>query len=304
MLLQYGRDYRIRVLPDGFKQLVPVPESAERWELIYYPKLEELLAAWDASSEARKEAMQQLIRHWGHRATVVALAPEARASFSAKVMRWLEIYRREFPNSNYLSPLYHSVAVMLLSSDPRQALAFVRETSARHASGSLLDVLRRKRFAGLERLFEGHLQPVELFWTELQEIAPELGDRSRYRGKVVLISMTPVTWATHIPTLEKLYAEHSAAGLEIIQIAQYNTNSAAPPEQRDRAAMERFIAAKGWRWKVIWDPNGQDGIREKWGMNSYPAHFVIGRDGRIFNYRGGALDYIDDIPRALAQPTQ
>lgn len=285
VLLQYGRDHRINVLPDGkSRQLVSVRESREAWEQKYYPMLEELLAARDASADARRTALEQLI-DFGAGSVHSGTLEESLAT-TRKTLGFFETLRTLVPRSPMIPGLYHRTAKMLNAVDPEQSRAFAQDAISRHGSQDRFDVLVREKMAGQLRLIEAQAKPSELLWTDLAAMEPSLRDSSKYRGKLILVAMMPVSWDGYTARLEKLYADHHGGGLEIIQVAYRNTVVSAPPEQREKSAMEEFVAGKKWPWPVIWDAGGHfGGFAGKWGQNTLPAYFLIGRDGRIVNDR-------------------
>ena len=289
LTLQYGRNQRVQVLRDGTKQLVP--EAAERaaWDRKYYPWLEELVAARDASERARTDALRQLIEYGAF--SVRRGEPDTEPALPAKVVAWMERYERENPNSSVLASLYRTVAMMLNAVEPPRGTRFLQEKRAAHAKEDVADVMLRQRLDRYLRYMTGHEQPVDELWRQLQMLEPTLADASFYRGKVVLIASLAVDWGSRTMELEELYRKYHDAGLEIVHVAYYNANRSAPPEQRDKAAMQRYVAAKQWPWRVIWDPKDRpdESFAEYWGQNTIPAMFLIGRDSRIAPERIGKL---------------
>ncbi|MBL9201261.1 MAG: TonB family protein [Opitutaceae bacterium] len=289
LTLQYGRNQRVQVLRDGTKQLVP--EAAERaaWDRKFYRWLEELVAARDASQRARTDALRQLIEHGAFR--VFRGEPDTEPALPGKVVDWMERYERENPSSSVLASLYRTVATMLNAIEPPRGTRFLQEKRAAHAKEDVADVMLRQRLDRYLRYMTGQEQPVDELRRQLQALEPTLADASFYRGKVVLIASLAVDWGSRTMELEELYRKYHDAGLEIVQIAYYNANRSAPPEQRDKAAMQRFVAAKQWPWRVVWDPKDSpdESFAQHWGQNTIPAMFLIGRDGRIAPERIGKL---------------
>lgn len=299
VLLPHGRDHEKRTLESGEQQLVPVTASLEQWEQRYYPMLEALIVARDAGREARSQALRQLITY--HSRRVQTEPPENNAATVTKVQGWLRTFQLEFYDSGALLPLYHRVAGMLTLVDPVQCRVFLNELYYRHDPTGGVNHLIHEEITGRQRVLDGIAKPVDSLWTQLKELDPTFRDLSRYRGKVVLIVMGPVSWPAHSTLWEKLYAKYHAEGFEIVQIVPHNPGGLGSAAEHDKAAMEKFVAAKGWPWRVVWDPKGyhQD-FAASWGQQSYPSYLLIGRNGRIINYRGEPNSYAAHIPAALA----
>jgi hypothetical protein len=300
LLLQYGRNHIVNVLRDGSRNLIQEPVERAAWERKYYPWLEELVAANDASKGARSDALRQLIDYTA--ANVDRGAPDAEKSI-ARVLAWTDRFERENPNSGRLTTLYRTVALMLSTVDPQRGIQFLNEKRAAHGQDSAADIDFRKRLDRTLRFAVGQQQPVTELWQQLKGFDPALIDESAYRGKVVLIAFLAVDWSSRTVELEELYRKYHDAGLEIVQVAYYNSNRTAPPEQRDKAAMRRYVAARQWPWRVVWDPKDSppEGFWDYWGLNSVPAFFVIGRDGCIAHPRAGKLTLDQQITDELAR---
>ncbi|MDP3069364.1 MAG: hypothetical protein Q8N18_03705 [Opitutaceae bacterium] len=133
----------------------------------------------------------------------------------------------------------------------------------------------------------------------MRQLNPVVGDRNRYRGKVVLIALGPVTFDTLWETLEDLHARHHAAGLEILQVAPFNRAIGHPPEPEQRKAMEAIVSEPRWPWPVLWNQKGHDDLAARWGHHRIPAWILIGRHGRIIGVSGVPLSV--SIPRELAR---
>jgi len=301
VLLQYGRNDHVQVLRDGSKQLVPDSAEREAWNQKYFPWLEQLIAASDASASTRAEALRQLIEQAALR--VRRADPDSATTFPTKVLAWLERYEGENPASGALPSLYRTVAMMFNAIDPSQCMRFLREKRAAHGSDNFVDVQIRKSIDCFLRLARAQEEPVPLLWEQLQGFAAAPLDRSVYRGKVVLIAWLAVDWSSRTVELKELYRKYHDEGFEIVQVAYYNANRTAPAEQRDRAAMERYVRGKGWPWRVVWDPKDsfEESFAQFWGMDTIPSLFVMTRDGRIARQRAGRLTLDNQIADELAR---
>jgi thiol-disulfide isomerase/thioredoxin len=111
-------------------------------------------------------------------------------------------------------------------------------------------------------------------------------DLSKMKGKVVLVDF----WATwcgpciaEMPNVIKAYGEYHDKGFEVIGISL----------DQDKGALEKFIADKKMTWPQYFDGKGWGNeISTGFGINSIPATFLIGKDGKIAatDLRGPALD--------------
>ena len=112
-----------------------------------------------------------------------------------------------------------------------------------------------------------------------------------YRGKVVLVDF----WATwcppciaELPHVLETYRKFNDKGFEIIGISL----------DSDKEKLEKFIADEGMDWPQYFDGKGwENELSNKYAVNSIPATFLIGPDGRIIarSLRG------DDLEKAVAK---
>jgi hypothetical protein len=297
VLLRYGGETRERVSRSGFRQLVPVPESAAAWEAAYFPKLEVLLEAPDASSGARLEAIRQLIDRASRRARMSR--EEARATVP-QVRHWFELHRREVQPNHFPTGIYQDFASLLDAADPRWLLDFLAELETRHTGAGFPDSRIREFVQARRRLLEAEARPLDELWARLKALDPAVGDVSRYRGRVVLLALGPVTYDTFIEQIEDLHAKHAAEGLVILQVASFNRAYGLPSEPEQRRDLEKIVALRRWPWPVLWNPRGHDDIAGRWGSTTFPSWMLIGRDGLLVPARAGPFSI--SIPRELAQP--
>ncbi len=142
----------------------------------------------------------------------------------------------------------------LIASDPHPDLA----ASARTAR-QLLDLRK---------------EPLELEFTALDGRKVNLAD---YRGKVVLLDF----WATwcqpcveELPRIKAAWEKFHARGFEILGISL----------DRDRAALERFLAKHDMTWPQFFDGQGWDNaLAKRFDIRGIPALWLVGRDGRLAN---------------------
>jgi thiol-disulfide isomerase/thioredoxin len=100
-------------------------------------------------------------------------------------------------------------------------------------------------------------------------------DLSALKGKVVLVDF----WATwcgpcraEMPNVKKAYQQHHADGFEIIGISLDDNIEKA----------KKYVADNSIAWPQIADGKGwQAELAQKYGINSIPATFLVGKDGKI-----------------------
>lgn len=108
----------------------------------------------------------------------------------------------------------------------------------------------------------------------------------RFKGKVVLVDF----WATwcgpckeELPNVIAAYQKFHGRGFEIVGISL----------DKSRDALTGFIKEKNMAWPQYFDGLGwQNKLAQQYGINSIPATFLVGADGKIVakNLRGAALD--------------
>jgi hypothetical protein len=299
VLLRYGGEQRVKVSRSGFRQLLPVPESKAAWDRDYFARLEDLLAATDASPSARQQALQQLIDHTAREAVGT---PTNQPEAIRRVLAWLEQYEREFPRANIVVSLYHTVANLLDAAAPDRCVAFLADLERRYRRGEYLDQRVQELVAGHRRALEAQALPLDELWRQLRTFDPVHGDVERYRGKVVLLAFGPVTYATFMESLEDLHAQYASQGLVIVQVVSFSRSVGLPPEPEQRRDLDKVLAARKWPWPFMWNPHGHIQLVQQWGINTVPARMLIGRDGVLVQDRNTPLSV--SIPRELAQPAE
>ena len=113
------------------------------------------------------------------------------------------------------------------------------------------------------------------------------------RGKVVLIDF----WATwcgpcreEVPNVVAAYKKYHDKGFEIVGISL----------DQNKAAMDQYVTENGMTWPQYFDGKGwQNDISSKFGIDSIPAMWIVGKDG-ILVTKDGRDDLDGQISRSLA----
>ena len=122
---------------------------------------------------------------------------------------------------------------------------------------------------------------------------------SEYRGKVVLLDfwMIGCGWCqVGIPTMVDAYRRLHGLGLEIIGI---NGEDAESP-------LRSFLAEKNMTWPQTIQDKDDGPIHKLYRVDSFPASYLIGRDGKLASRRlmGGAEDELLAWAERIASATQ
>lgn len=298
VLLKWGRDHHIVTREDGSKGTRPSPTESALWNQEYHAMLRDLLASRDASSSARHQALLQLIDYHS-REVRNGKVDNPRNQVLPEMLEWVRELHRLDPRSGHLPYLYLRLAWALNAVDPELCRTFVAERLALHRGDDRPDPAVRTNLANFQRLMRNQDGPAEEFWGYLRQIDATFTDPAVYRDKMVIVAYLPVDWTLHTVQLEEAYRKYRGSGLEIIQIIPRNDSATAPVLQRDRSAMERHIAAKGWGWRVVWEvARGDEDFYKTWGLPSYPGFLVL-RDGRFIRHLPAELKWDEIVRREL-----
>ncbi len=114
---------------------------------------------------------------------------------------------------------------------------------------------------------------------------------SKYKGKVVLIDF----WATwcppciiKLPEIQKVYDKYHDKGLEVVGISL----------DEDKDALEKCVKQRKMAWPEFFDgKRWENKLAVKYGVDSTPTTYLIGRDGKIIK----TLDLDDDLDAEVAK---
>lgn len=115
---------------------------------------------------------------------------------------------------------------------------------------------------------------------ELKNLAGDDVTLADYKGDVVVVNF----WATwcppcraEMPGIQAVYDTYKAQGLTVLAVNA----------QEDQDTIQSFVMETGFTFPILPDPYGQ-AIRE-YGVRSFPATFIIDREGRIDTIHQGQI---------------
>ena len=146
------------------------------------------------------------------------------------------------------------------------------------------DSIWAKRIEGPLRLLEAVGKPVELAFDEAIT-GKHISLQKNLRGKVVVLNF----WATwcgpcvaEMPKMKELYKEFHPQGVEFIGVSLNQ-----PKEQGGLNSLKTFVKEKEITWPQYYQGNGwESDFSASWGINSIPALFIVGPDGKIVTAEG------------------
>jgi len=142
------------------------------------------------------------------------------------------------------------------------------------------------------KYYDDMAKPLEITFTAVDGRAVDL---AKLRGKVVLIDF----WATwcgpciaELPNIKSVYEKYHAQGFEIIGISL--------DREQDKQKLIDFTAKESMPWPQHFDGKyWKNEIAVRFAINSIPAMFLVGPDGRVVttNARGERLE--SEVKRLL-----
>ena len=240
----------------------------------------------------------------GLRNVAAKAAPSERVAALAAVKAEVDRLAAKYPDE----PLMGSLASGYIKSMER-AGATREETQAQWAAfaaypGTALANAApagAREAAARQQLGDRAKRPIELAFTAVDGRKIDLRD---LRGKVVLVEFW-ATWCApckeEIPNIKKLYAAYHGKGFEVVGIALENARLADADtvvEREQKLAKARqtlvdFTAKNEMPWPQYFDGKyRQNAIALDYLINTIPAMFLIGKDGRIIttHVRGPQLE--------------
>jgi thiol-disulfide isomerase/thioredoxin len=114
------------------------------------------------------------------------------------------------------------------------------------------------------------------------------------KGKVVLVDF----WATwcgpcvrELPNVTKAYESHHKKGFDIVGISL----------DQDEQKLRSFLKDKNMTWQQFFDGKGWGNkLAAKYGVNSIPATYLLGPDGKIIGKDLRGDDLVQAVTKALA----
>jgi thiol-disulfide isomerase/thioredoxin len=260
------------------------------------------IAALDISETNRLILEQETLV--GLRNVAAKAAPSERVAALAAVKAEVDRLAAKYPDE----PLMGSLASGYIKSMER-AGATHEETQAQWAAfaaypGTALANAApagAREAAARQQLSDRAKRPIELAFTAVDGRKVDLRD---LRGKVVLVEFW-ATWCApckeEIPNIKKLYAAYNGKGFEVVGITLENARLADADtmiEREQKLAKARqtlvdFTAKHEMPWPQYFDGKyRQNTIALDYLINSIPAMFLIGKDGRIIttHVRGPQLE--------------
>ena len=166
------------------------------------------------------------------------------------------------------------------------------------------DTIWAKRVGASLKLLEAVGKPVDLSFDEAIT-GKHISLQKDLRGKIVVLDF----WATwcgpcvaEMPKMKDLYKEFHPQGVEFIGVSLDQ-----PKDQGGLDSLKKFVKDKEIPWPQYYQGNGWESeFSASWGINSIPALFVVGPDGKIVTAEGrGKLESLlpELIKKAKSAPS-
>jgi len=201
------------------------------------------------------------------------------ATVNPEAVKELVELGKKYPKEANFGNVYGSYAALKERADGREAAIKYLEEGV-------------KVFPDNTRL-AGMLNGMKVMGQQMKLVGPTLEGSefniANLRGKVVLVDF----WATwcgpcvgELPNVKAAYEKYHSKGFEIVGVSL----------DRDRKALEKFVKEKDVPWtQIIFSKEEEmywaNPIAVNYGINSIPATYLIGRDGKVVkkNLRGEKL---------------
>lgn len=244
-------------------------EAHRKWSEEYRLMATEVLAAPDASAEARQQVLGYFIRDHAFLVNEKR-TPNPRENVAIMTGHIVEL--RKYPPSMRLLSAYRDYARSLGTVDPMACLKFLREIPQHHVSTGSVDQQIRDFAAAHLRLLEAEAMPV---WAQLASIDARFAKVNHASGNVVLIAFAGLKSEPFETWMVDLHKKFQQQGLEIVQVS---------PGSRDVARITGIpgsVATRAPSWVVMDNDGVMMKFYERFGLNTIPGWLIVARDGKF-----------------------
>lgn len=298
MMLTAPPPFTRQVTVDGVTRTERDIEAYRAWRLRYTALVEELLAATDSSFSARSRAYTYLLGDYARNWRTRIKTPEGQAVLRKAETLYAGMeseYRHNFSMINGATAL----AELLDAADPDRCQVFLRKLLSEYAGAGRPDTDIRAMAAGRLKLLVGQAHPV---WLALQSLDGQRFTSRDYEGKIVLLTLAPLTYPGVLDALKHVTTTYGARGVEVIQISTGRQNDRqAPPFTREE--LHAYGVQHGATWRVVFDGNDSLGRTARHlGLNYMPAYILLSRDHRFVAETASPRDITKAIDIELSLP--
>ena len=232
--------------------------------------------AFDSGKRADEEYVQKYL----------AERQEAMEKQAALAERFADAYPK-----NDLSPRMLMMAAQV-SQDEGHAMKLYRRVAADYPDSPMA-----KSASAQVRRADGVGKAFEIKFTDA--VSGDTVSSETLKGKIVVVDF----WATwcgpcvaELPTMKKIYADYHDKGVEFVGISLD-----APPAEGGKDKLLAFVKSNEMSWPQYYQGNGwKSDFSSSWGVNSIPALFVVGADGKLVSTEArGELEEM--LPKLIAQ---